>query len=141
MKSFGLIVTLSLLSSCAGSMARYANEKEGFWSARGKIVRIENLSAKSWEVLPGGLRTEVVGDDCRVTISYAGKTQVFQPGPGSFILFGSEHDYILQPFANVEGGRPESTTWDASGPKGEADAKERALLGIESPAASPKEGS
>jgi hypothetical protein len=131
-----LLLVSAALTSCGATMARYATESDGYWVARGKIVRIENLSAKDWNSLGSGLRAEVHRAGCRITLEYGDRTQVFEPGPGSVLLFGPKGDYILQPFENQSSFAaatdstfaPTDPDWAAAGVSGNAGPGEQTVL-------------
>ena len=113
----GLLLGPLLLSSCVSTTRDYVLGKMGFFSVRGKLIQVENLTSGEIEALADGTTVRIDQDGCLVTMQCGEESHEIEAGPGSIIVIGSEEDFLLQPIGesgSENNNSPESRESDPS---------------------------
>lgn len=93
-----VLAALAGVPACSTTGARYVEGMRGFAVIKGRITRIEALTADMILPLADGRALTVSKPGCRVTIRFdEDRMQVLDLGPGMMVVTGEESDYILQP--------------------------------------------
>jgi hypothetical protein len=82
------------------------NEIRGYSVTRGRITKIENLSATEFRSLSDGLAMTLGGEGCAVTMKFRedeDEAKVFEIGTGVILVYGYDGDYILESRADGAG--------------------------------------
>ncbi len=96
----GILLGSLLLSACTTTTQDYVLGKLGFFSVRGRLVQIENLTSGEMEALKDGTTVRVDREGCLVTMQCGEESHEFEAGPGCIIVIGGQDD-----FTNFFGGR------------------------------------
>lgn len=95
-------------TACSTTVSEYVAGFEAYSVVRGTVVKVENLTTESQELLSDGSAMAASAPGCRVTVRFADQTEVLDLDSGSVLVFGLERDYILRPI------RPASPSTDGT---------------------------
>ncbi len=96
---------LAVLAACSTTSASYVDDQPGRSVLKGRIQRVEGLVSEDFRHLADGVAVVVAATGCAVTMQFDdGSQQVIAMVPGSMLVWGGSHDYVVR----REPGQPAS---------------------------------
>ena len=85
------------LTSCFTSSSSFIEEQTGVAVVRGRITRVENLTASKTEHLGDGLAITVAQPGCSISMQFGtNQSKVIQLAVGEMIVYGADTDYLVR---------------------------------------------